>query len=491
VRLCVQVLRHDRAADLRLNDTMNALLSAPFRCSSLRRSARLWAWLSAPLLLVACGGGSAPAAPASPSTPGTPPATASGPQVLVQVALGADIAALAGARGLTVAGQFGRRPIYRLQLPPGADAAAVAAQLAGVAGVVFAEPDALSATPESQRNTIWVIGGDSGSYAAQWAPTTLRLAEAHASSLGSGVRVAVLDTGIEAGHPAFAGRLARRGDGSVLGRDFVDDDDNPAEGGSRADLGYGHGTHVAGLVALAAPGARLMPVRVLNPAGEGNAWVLAEALAWAVDPDANPATDDGAHLINMSLGSARPTRLLALAVSLANCEFDDDDDDFNHPGFDDDRARCARGHGAAVFSAAGNDGSADLQIFPAAEGLPGTRAVTATTAAQRLAPFSNSGGWIKLAAPGEQIISAVPGGAWGSWSGTSMAAPLATGTAALVMATPAPNPLPGASGLRQWRAEDLMKRLEDRAKPVCSASVKQIDAAAAVSDSPAPDPACP
>jgi subtilisin family serine protease len=305
------------------------------------------------------------------------------------------------------------------------------------------------------------------------------------------VRVAVLDTGIEAGHPAFAGRLARRSDGRVLGRDFVDGDDDPAEEGSRADLGYGHGTHVAGLVALAAPGASLMPVRVLNRAGEGNAWVLAEALAWAVDPDADPATDDGAHLINMSLGSTRPTRLLALAVALANCEFDDDDDNFNHPGFDDDRARCARGHGAAVLSAAGNDGSSDVQIFPAAEGVPGTRAVTATTSAQRLAPFANSGGWIKLAAPGEQIISAVPGGAWGSWSGTSMAAPLATGTAALVMATPAPNALPGATGLRQWRAEDLMKRLEDRAKPVCGASVKQIDAAAAVNNSPAPDPACP
>jgi subtilisin family serine protease len=411
--------------------------------------------------------------------------------VLVQVALGTDINALASARGLTVSGQFGRRPIYRLQLRSGGDATAVAAQLTGVSGVVFAEANTVSETPESKRGSIWVIGGDSGTYAAQWAPGTLRLAQAHATTTGAGVRVAVLDTGIETSHPAFAGRLARRSDGSLLGRDFVDDDENPAEEGSRTDLGYGHGTHVAGLVALAAPGAQIMPLRVLTPAGEGNAWVLAEALAWAVDPDANPATDDGAHLINMSLGSTRPTRLLTLATRLANCEFDDDDDDFDHPGFDDDRARCGRGFGAAVISAAGNDGSPDVQIFPAAESVPGTRSVTATTQAQRLAPFANSGGWIKLAAPGEQIVSAVPGGAWGTWSGTSMAAPLAAGTAALVMTTPTLNPLPGATGLRRWRAEDVMKRLEDRAKPVCGASVKQIDAAAAVSDTQPPDPSCP
>lgn len=459
------------------------------------RAARRLSTLGAAVLLSACGGGGSDSAGSAPApevaAAASAPTRAPGVDVLVQVATGVDVTQLAGSLGARVVDQFGRRPIYRLQLAAGANAEAAASLLAATAGVVFAEPDVPNETPETTRNTVWVIGGDSGTYATQWAPQTLRLPDAHARSTGAGVRVAVLDTGIDAVHPAFMGRLARRADGSLLGRDFVDDDDNPAEEGSRSDTGYGHGTHVAGLVALAAPGAQIMPLRVLDRAGRGNAWVLAEALAWAVDPDANPATDDGAHVINMSLGSTRPTRLLAVAVALANCDFEDDeDDDFEGPGFDDDRARCAQGRGAAVISAAGNAGSADELIYPAAENVPGTRAVGATTQAQRLAAFSNSGGWIKLAAPGELIVSAVPGGGYGTWSGTSMAAPLAAGTAALVLTTPSPNPVPGATALRQWRPEDLMKRLEDRAKPVCGASLKQIDAAAAVTDSAAPDPVC-
>lgn len=405
--------------------------------------------------------------------------------VVVQIEAQADVQAIAAAAGLTVADQFGSRPIYRLQLPAGADADAVAQDLLGLDGVVFAEPDLIGETPEGARgNSFWAIGRTAEDYAGQWAPRALRLPNAHRFSVGSGVRVAVLDTGVVHAHPAFAGRLG-------AGRDFVDFDDDPEEEGSTADAGYGHGTHVAGLVALAAPGAQIVPVRVLDPSGRGNAWVLAEALAWAVDPDGDPATDDGAHVINMSLGSTRPTQLLELATRLASCEIDDDDDELDHPGFDDDRARCARGHGAAVLASAGNDGSDQVEIFPAAEQVEGTRAITATRNGNRLAGFANRGGWIKLAAPGQSIISAVPGG-WGTWSGTSMSAPLVAGVTALVLTTRAKDPRPGvADPLRQWRAEDLMKRLEDRAKKVCDTSIEQIDALAAVRDIAPPDPTCP
>lgn len=439
---------------------------------------------AAAALISGCGGGGSDPAP-TPAPPGTTPPRVAGPQVLVQVDARTDVAALAAARGATVVDRFGRRPIWRLQLPAGANADAVVTDLRRATGVVFAEVNADSETPEGARNSFWAIGRTAADYAQQWAPQALRLPAAHAVTTGAGVRIAVLDTGIVAGHPAFAGRL-------LPGRDFVDDDADPSEEGSTADPGHGHGTHVAGLVALAAPGARIVPLRVLDPAGRGNHWVLAEALLHAVDPDGNPATDDGAHVVNMSLGTLRPTRMLAVATALANCEFDDDDDDdFDDPGFDDDRDRCARGHGAAVLSAAGNDASDRVEVFPAAEQVKGARAVTATRSDDFLAAFANDGGWIKLAAPGEAIVSAVPGG-WGTWSGTSMASPLAAGVAALVLTTPAPNPRPGVvDPLRRWTAEDLLKRLEDRAKKVCDASVKQVDAVAAVTDTQAPDPGCP
>jgi subtilisin family serine protease len=245
-----------------------------------------------------------------------------------------------------------------------------------------------------------------------------------------------------------------------------------------------------------------MPVRVLDRNGRGNIWVLAEGLAWAADPDGRPRSDDGAHVINLSLGTTRPTRLLDIAVKLAACTFDDDEDDdddddddvdFSDPGFAADRERCARGHAALVVAAAGNGGSDSELIYPAAEGVAGSRAVAATRPDGTLADFSNRGSWIALAAPGESIASSVPGGgvagAWGAWSGTSMAAPLAAGAAALVLASREPGQL--RPNPRRWTPEAVLERLEDRAAPVCGAGQRVIDAYAAVSDSAPPDPACP
>jgi subtilisin family serine protease len=279
----------------------------------------------------------------------------------------------------------------------------------------------------------------------------------------------------------------------------VDDDADPSEAGryapgDAANAGHGHGTHVAGIVGLAAPGARLMPVRVLDAAGRGNTWVLAEAIAWALDPDGNPATDDGAHVINLSLGTTEPTSLLRTAVAIANCEFDDDDDDddFADAGFDDDRARCGQNRAAVVLVAAGNGGSDNERLYPGAEQVLGSLAVTASRPSRTLAPFANSGGWIALAAPGEGITSTVPGGGWGVWSGTSMAAPWSAGVAALVLTTEPPSGgLAGQSGPRRWTPEETTKRLVDRTANLCNVSLKQLDAAAAVRDEPAPDPACP
>jgi subtilisin family serine protease len=443
------------------------------------------------LALAACGGGdesggSTPPPPPPPPPVGQPLAA----DVIVQLKRGVALQPLASRYQLTLAEQFGKRPIYRLRVASGAGADAAIALLRADPGVRFAERNVEKETPEGRPNQIYVVGGDAGRYAAQWAPQAMNLPAARALSTGAGVRVAVLDTGVDSTHPTLAPRMARSSSGAILGRDFVDDDADASEAGSEGNTGFGHGTHVAGLVLLAAPAAHIMPLRVLDAQGRGNTWVLAEALGWAVDPDGNPASDDGAHIINLSLGGTQRTDLIKTASELANCSFDDDDDDFQDPGFDDDRARCALGHAATVVAAAGNSGSSTEQQFPAAENVKGLLAVAASTETRRVAGFSNSGSWIKLAAPGELIMSTLPGGRWGVWNGTSMAAPLAAGSAALLLGTAAPNVDPTRTALRQWQPEAVVDRLQSRSKALCGSSIKQLDALSALSDTQVPDPIC-
>lgn len=437
--------------------------------------------------LAACGGGGGD--PTSPPPPPPSPAPQPGPnssiagEVVVQLNTGVDVDTLAAAYQLSVVDRFGKRPIWRLRTAGNANAEAVITALRADPRVRFAEANVEDETPEGRRRTPWTVGGDAGAFATQWAPASLRLPEAHARSVGAGMRVAILDTGLDLTHPAFANRLARDANGTLLGRDFVDDDADPGEVGTGIDAGYGHGTHVAGIVSLVAPATTLMPARVLDRAGRGNVWVLSEALAWAADPDANPGTDDGAHVINLSIGTTQPTTVLRTAVTLATCDFDDDDDNFADPGFDDDKARCALKRGAVVMAAAGNDGSPTQLQFPAAEATPGSLAIAAHTQDNRLASFSNSGSFVKLAAPGEAIISTFPGGGYATWSGTSMATPMASGIAALVMAS-----LPDPRGVLPL---DIAKRMSDRSVLLCGTSIRKFDAAAAVLDVQGIDPVCP
>ena len=426
------------------------------------------------LLLAACGGGgdsggSGADLPAQEDPVGQSASATSAPgEVLVKLDRAADLSPLLAQYGLSVLGQFGQRQIYRLVAAAGTDTEALAARLAADPRVKFAEPNLMHATPESRRRQVWAIGGNAGTYATQWNTAALRLAEAHAISRGSGVTVAVLDTGVDASHPALAGRL-------VPGFDFVGFDAAPDEEGVVGDPGYGHGTHVASLVAQVAPQARIMPVRVLDREGTGNVWVLAEGLLHAVDPDGNPDSDDGAEVINLSLGTTRRTRLLDDIIERVSCgdDYDDDDDDG-----DEDTRRCTASRGAVVVSAAGNSGDETLH-FPAAEKHDGALAVAASTEAGRLAGFSTRGDWVQVAAPGERIHGALPDGAWGLWSGTSMAAPMVAGAAALLR-----------SKFPEWKPSDVTGKLQSNGRVLCGSDLKQVDAASALDGTSGPSIVC-
>jgi subtilisin family serine protease len=326
----------------------------------------------------------------------------------------AAIAQIAATYDLTTVGQFGARPIYRLQRNTPDDATKPEKTPPGLANkiesqnpslVEIAEPNYIGEVPEEQRRISWARSGGPADYAGQWARDTIHLSLAHTRTRGQGVIVAVLDTGVDATHPALHGHL-------VPGYDFVDNDADPGEQGVYGqNISYGHGTHVAGLIALAAPEAKIMPLRVLDIDGSGNVWVLAQALQYALD--------HGAGVINMSLSTSTRTRLLEDLIGRAACKTAG--------------ACAAQQGGVVVVMAAGNSGSQKKE-YPASEAknLGGALAVAATTQQDSLASFSNYGPWVSLAAPGDSVLSSVPGGEYASWSGTSMAAPLVAGTAALV-----------------------------------------------------------
>ncbi|HMB70630.1 MAG TPA: S8 family serine peptidase, partial [bacterium] len=221
---------------------------------------------------------------------------------------------------------------------------------------------------------------------------------AHLQYQGTGTVVAVLDTGVDLAHPDLAGAF-------LPGWDFVDDDADPndvADGVDQdedglVDEGAGHGTHVAGIIHAVAPGAQILPVRVMDSEGVGNSAGIARGILWAVD--------NGADVINLSLGMRVDADVMKEALDYADSL------------------------GVLVVASAGNEGIQESHHFPA--NLSKVVAVTATDANDLKAPFSNYGSYVNLSAPGEGILSTFLGGQYAVWSGTSFAAPMVAGGAAL------------------------------------------------------------
>lgn len=226
-----------------------------------------------------------------------------------------------------------------------------------------------------------------------WHLEAVRAEEAWGVSTGAGVQVAVLDTGVDATHPALRGRVLEGLD-AATGLPLPPDADE--------SLGEMHGTHVAGLAVGegvgVAPEALLRPVRVFSPNYVGD-FRVAQAIVWAVD--------QGARVINLSFGGTAYSYLLHEAINYA------------------------LERQVVVVAAAGNQGSV-ARFYPA--GLPGVIAVGAADGQGRPAWFSNRGSWVGVWAPGVRIYSAVPGGGYSLLSGTSMASPIVSGIAALIKA---------------------------------------------------------
>ena len=295
-------------------------------------------------------------------------------------------------------------------------------------------------------------------YLDQTAATLLRLEETHALShveaQGTGV-VAVIDTGVDPSHPLLQGALVNGYDfleqtygipseWSALQptdrQDAIDDltfaadqsfagiveglaaswDGDTGTGVEiildqsfagiveqsfagiveNSDLpgGFGHGTMVAGLVRLAAPGAQIMPIRAFDGDGTASVFDIVKGIYFA--------TLAGADVINMSFSVDEHSEILANAVNFAKLL------------------------GVVCVSSTGNEGTANL-TYPAA--LGNVIGVASTDNQDQLSAFSNYGfGLATLAAPGEGVITLFPGGLYAAAWGTSFSAAFVSGTVALL-----------------------------------------------------------
>lgn len=305
-------------------------------------------------------------------------------------------------------------------------------------------------------------------FVSQPAGTRVNLTQARTMATGTGI-VAVIDTGVDPDHSLLRGSL-------VAGYDFVSNTPGGSEmheidaakitqeaavfleqlrsvrvseyataivaqeaavflEGSQPLPGFGHGTMVAGLIRLTAPTARIMPLKAFSALGTASLFNLTRAVYYAAD--------NGAKVINMSFTLEQPSDEFTRAINYA----------------------AARG--VISVGAAGNSGR-ETVVFPAA--FHNVLGVASTTASDTRSNFSNFGAaLVSLAAPGEGLVTAYPGGGYATVWGTSFSTPLVSGTVALLEQV--------RPGTQYGRAEQSLQQ----ARPLGTAlGAGRLDAAAAL-----------
>jgi subtilisin family serine protease len=286
-------------------------------------------------------------------------------------------------------------------------------------GIVFAEPDYLVETMRLPADP---------QYPEQWALAAISAEEAWDITTGdSSIVVAVIDTGVDYTHPDLAARMWVNPAEVVNG---LDDDGNGYVDdihGINAITGSGdpfddnrHGTHVAGTIGAETDNdegiagvdwnARIMALKFIGASGFGNTSDALECMEYVLEMKTQFGVD--VRLTNNSWGGGGFSYSLYQAIA-------------------------ASGEAGMLFvAAAGNNYGRDNDAsphYPSSFDLPNVVAVAATNSSDVLAPFSNVGAQsVHLAAPGENILSSVPGSGYAYLRGTSMAAPHVSGAAALI-----------------------------------------------------------
>jgi serine protease len=300
---------------------------------------------------------------------------------------------------------------------------AILAQLKNEPGVLYAEQNVI-------RYAVWTPNDPYYSY--QWHMTRIGMEDAWPLATGSGATVAIIDTGVKQSLEDLAST------NFTAGYDFVNGDSDPTDD-------HGHGSHVAGTVAQStnnsvgvtgiAYNATIMPLKVLNASGSGSDSDIADAIYWA--------TDNGADIINMSLGSSSSSSTMQNACTYA----------WNN--------------GVVVVCAAGNS-STSSPFYPAAYTV--CISVSAVNYLDQLADYSNYGSTIDICAPGGdsndnngdgymdgvlQNTFGTSGDGYYFYTGTSMASPHVAGVAALVKSVDYSLTNSEVRGILESTAEDI------------------------------------
>ncbi|WP_432666398.1 S8 family peptidase [Wukongibacter baidiensis] len=241
------------------------------------------------------------------------------------------------------------------------------------------------------------------------------------------VNIAVIDTGVDYNHPDLKNRVKQD-----MGYDFVNDDGDAMDDN-------GHGTHVAGIISAEANNeegivgvvgnldVNVIPIKVLDKDGVGYSDTIAKGIEYAVEK--------GADIINLSLGGTERDEDIEKAVS------------------------NALDKGVLVIAAAGNDKRNCDEYTPA--GVNGVYTIAASNLLNRTARFSNFGKSVDITAPGTKILSTVPNGGYEAWDGTSMAAPVVSGIAAMLKAHDPSIDSIKIKEILQTSSKDIMKDGED------------------------------
>lgn len=294
-----------------------------------------------------------------------------------------DMDTIAKPHGGTVR-RVGKSELRIIDLPPQASEIAVLAKLAHHPQLKFAELD--------RRVHLALVTNDPYE-GSEWHLPKVRLLDAWNTTMGSGVTIAILDSGVLATHPDLAGNL-------VPGWNFYDNNSNTADV-------YGHGTAVAGAaaaignngvgVAGVAGAAKIMPIRVTDTSGYGYYSTISQGITYAAD--------HGARVANASFASLYSSSAVQSA------------------------AQYMKSKGGLVTVAAGNSGTND-----GSPAITSMIPVSATDGSDVIASWSSYGNYVAVAAPGVGIWTTNSSGSYGAWSGTSFSSPITAGVLALMMA---------------------------------------------------------